>query len=128
MPRVAWMAGPVWSPALGQGLGLVVLQHPVRRAVEIVVLTGVEAPHKGGKPGNSEEERDGYQEDKAAHAGTPRAADMPRARVTRGPLVTGPAANRMLLATTTMDEADIASAAISGVTCPAMASGTAMQL
>ena len=92
-----------------------------------VVERGV---HDHGEPRAAkpaEEERDGYQIDQRVHAG--------RANPTEGALLSAPSAasggaplSLNELATTMIEEVDMATAAISGVAWPRIAIGTAMTL
>src|SRR5690606_3510671 len=87
---------------------LVVEQDPIGRAFRIVELAMAQRPEERGKPGEAEAERNRYQEQQAAHLTA--------------------LASRNDWATTTSDLADVAAAAISGVSRPATASGTANTL
>lgn len=86
----------------------VVDQNAERGAVEIIELACTQGPEEGGEAGQAKQQGDRDKEKHAIH-------------------LTAPLSLRAL-ATTMIDEPDIASAAISGVTLPAMASGTAMAL
>ena len=90
------------------GLILIIDQDAQRRTDEIFELARTRRPEKGGETGQAE--RQGYrdQDDETGHRAAPR--------------------NLRAFATTSKDEPDMASAAISGVTCPAIASGTASRL
>ena len=83
-------------------------QNTQRGPVEIVELPRAGRPEKGCKPGQSEREGDRDQHNEPGHVAAPRSLSA--------------------LATTIKDDPDMASAAISGVTCPAIASGTARTL
>ena len=87
------------------------------------------APQERRQPGQAHEERDWYQDDQIVHvAGRTRRGRsaavswFPLARRLRG------RPRRMALATTTMEDADMAIAATRGVTWPATATGTASTL
>ena len=90
------------------GLVLIVDQDAQRRAVEIFELARTRRPEKGGQTGQAQYQGDRDQDDETCHRAAPR--------------------NLSALATTSKDEPDMASAAMSGVTCPAIASGTASRL
>lgn len=90
------------------GWTVLVDQDPKGGTVEVVELATRGCPEEGRKPGQTEQQRHGYEDGDDAH----------RADLTR----------RRAFATTRIDEPDIASAAISGVTRPATASGTASTL
>src|SRR5690606_35590785 len=87
---------------------LVVEQDAIGRAFRIVELAMAQRPEKRGEPREAEAERNRYQEQQAVHLTA--------------------LASRSELATTTSELADIAAAAISGVSRPATASGTANTL
>lgn len=91
---------------------LVVEQNALRRAVEIVELAGSHAPQKGEKAQSPQAKRDRDEEQQDGQ-------DIFSLR-------TRPARNA--LRTTMIDELDMATAAISGVTKPMIASGTAAKL
>ena len=87
-----------------------VKQNTARRAVEIFVLARSQRPEKGAEPEKPEEQCDRNEIDEHGHDGrTPRWS-------------------RKALAMTRIEELDMAIAAISGVTTPAIASGTARRL
>ena len=89
--------------------GLVLVdQDTERRTVEIVELARANRPEKGGQRGKAEAERERDEQGEAVHRAARR--------------------RRRALATTSSEDPDIASAAISGVTRPAIASGTARTL
>lgn len=98
--------------AVGGRYRLIIEQDALGRPVEIVELAGAHAPQEGEKPQSAEAQCDGNEEQKNGHD-----ALLPFTR---------PA--RRALSTTTIDELDMARAAISGVTRPRMASGTAARL
>ncbi|CAN5261379.1 hypothetical protein BH10PSE14_BH10PSE14_10830 [soil metagenome] len=87
---------------------IVVDQDANRRTVEILELRRAHSPEERGKPAKPECQRDRDEKRYAGH------------RVARR--------KRNALATTSSDEPDMASAAISGVTIPAIAIGTASML
>ncbi len=88
---------------------VVVEQNPVRRAVEIVELTVFQRPEEGDQAEQAKPDRDGDQIQQAGHGRALRPT-------------------RSALPTTAIDEPDMAIAATSGVTWPAMASGTVTAL
>lgn len=87
---------------------LIIKQDPRRCTVGIIELAIVERPEKGGKTSQPQAESDWDEETDTVH---------------RAILL-----SRNALATTISDEIDIAKAAISGVTKPKIASGTARKL
>lgn len=107
-PGPAGPAAPPWPPTHSCALIVVVDKDSLRRAVEIVELTAPRRPEEGGQPEEPEPERDRQEQEQAAHRAAPR--------------------SRKALATTRIELPDMASAAISGVTLPAIASGTASTL
>src|SRR3954469_11000112 len=82
------------------------------RAIEILVLSVLERPEKREETGETEPERERHENDEDFHQDLRTAAERARSAFTM----------------TRIDEPDIAAAAISGVTIPAMASGTASAL
>jgi len=100
----------------GRGSGgvgvLVVEQDPVGGAVEVVVLAGAQAPNEGGEAEPAQEQGKRDQVEQVGH----------------GAAVGGGRESRSALPTTRRDEVDMATAAKSGVTRPATASGTANAL
>lgn len=94
------------------GNGLVVEQNALRRPVKIVELPGAHAPQKGKKPQSPQAKRDRNEEQQDGHD----AFSFPLRPARRA------------LRTTMIDELDIATAAMSGVTRPMIASGTAARL
>src|SRR5690606_19579475 len=96
---------------MGTGLTSVVLvveQDSVGRAFGILELAVAQRPEERREAGEAQSERNGDQEQQAVHLTA--------------------FASRSELATTTSELADIAAAAISGVSIPASASGTASTL
>lgn len=87
---------------------LVVEEDAVGRAFRVVELAMAQGPEEGGKAREAETERNGYQEQQAVHLTA--------------------LARRSELATTISELADIAAAAMSGVSKPATARGTASTL
>lgn len=90
------------------GVRMPILQDPNRRALKILELPGPQRPEKGDQPARSEQQRNRNQDGEPVHDAAER--------------------RRKELQTTTIDEQDIAIAAISGVTSPASASGMARRL
>ena len=90
-------------------LGRIVLERTVGGAFEVLELAGAERPEKRGKPQPAEEQRGRHEPGERRHGG-------------------GLPASRSALAVTRIDEVDMTIAAISGVTKPAMASGTQTML
>lgn len=92
-------------------------------SVQILELAALHRPEKCAKPRKPHAERDRNQPcEEVAHASTGR---KPRDRVSRA---CPPDDRRSALATTRIDDVDMAIAAISGVTYPAIASGRASAL
>lgn len=77
-------------------------------AIEIIILASLQRPEEEGQPAQAKQQCAGDEDGDAVHFELPR--------------------SRSALATTMIEEPDMASAAMSGVTMPAMASGTAMTL
>ena len=93
---------------------MVVVQRPPGGAVEIIELPVPERPEKAEQAEAAEQKGGGDQVDERGHGVLPR--------------VQRPRCTRSALPVTASDDADITTAAISGVTRPAMASGTAIRL
>lgn len=87
-----------------RGTVVVLEQDAVRRAVQVVELARLQGPKEGGETDQAEEQGDGDEIEQDGHARFPRL-------------------RRKALVITTMDDVDMATAAIKGVTKPAMASG-----
>jgi len=96
----------------GVDLLIVVGQDPVGGPVEVVVLAGAQAPNEGGEAEPAQEQGKRDQVEQVGH----------------GAAVGGGRESRSALPTTRRDEVDMATAARSGVTRPATASGTANTL
>lgn len=90
---------------------LIVGDRPPGGAIEIVILAAPERPQKGGKAERAKPDRKRHQIEQDFH----QAGSLCRRA-------------RKALSITRSDEPDIAAAAISGVTRPAIASGTASAL
>ncbi len=89
------------------------------RAVQIIVLPRPERPEKGGKTQKTEKKSRWDEKSQSLHHAVSFIEEgrpcPPRAR-------------RKAFSVTTIEDPDMAAAAISGVTSPAMASGTASRL
>lgn len=97
--------------------------------VKILILTTPQGPQKAGQPQRAKEQSCWYEVDERRHDGCTDAR-MPE-RVAEGAPVTSASTKpcrRNAFPMTSSDEADIAIAAINGVTCPRIAIGTAMVL
>ncbi len=95
MAKMVWPRAPL-TTATGAFGCLVVDQHAKRRSVEIVELSAGGRPEEGDQAEEAEKERDGDEDGDDAH----------RATLNR----------RRAFTTTSTEDPDIASAAISGVT------------
>ncbi len=84
---------------------IVIQQDANGRAVEVVILARTQRPEKHAKAAETKEKRDRNENSKTVHR-----ADVRKRRA---------------LAITIIDDPDIAKAATNGVTCPAIANGTA---
>ena len=89
-------------------LVLIIEQHALRRAFEVVELPSPHGPEKARESKQAEAKGDGDEKHE--------------------PVQRAPRARRRELPTTISELKDIASAAMSGVTSPATANGTAMRL
>lgn len=89
---------------------VIIAQDPVCGPIEIIELTALERPHEGCQPDKAQKQGSGNEVDQNAHV-------RPPARRARS-----------ALSVTMIEDPDMASAAISGVTKPATAIGTAIML
>lgn len=99
------------SPTLrppGSRLFILIDQDADSRTVEILILSGRERPEEGRKSGEAEQQGDRNKKAEPAHRAQRR--------------------SRSALPSTSSEEADMAAAAIIGVTSPQMARGTASRL
>ena len=103
------MASSVFVLALVFGQ-VVVAKNAVGGTIEIIELARLQRPHEGAEPRKPQQQGRRDQVDQNAHA-------LPPANLARNAFVV-----------TRIEEPDMASAAISGVTKPAMAIGTATML
>lgn len=108
-----WGADPLAPAPSGRtgrlvGRLVVVEQNPVRRALQVVELAGLERPQKSAQAEEPEKKGDRNQNDDDVQSFV--------------------LASRNALPVTASDEPDIASAAISGVMNPIIASGTVTAL
>ena len=113
-------------PPIGQ---IVIVEDPGACAIEIVILAASKRPEKGPQSQKAKAQRNGDQVNQNRHDAS--LASDRGARVATG--WDGSAARigcdaRNADSVTMIDEPDIAAAAISGVTCPNTASGTAIRL
>lgn len=98
-------------------------ENPLGGAVEVLVLAGAETPEKAPEPDKAKDEACRDKNRECAHVG------LARSKAGRPDCATPPPqSSRRALPTTRIEEADIATAAKRGVTKPATAIGTAMQL
>src|SRR5262245_34938843 len=98
---------------------VVILQDTDRRALDIVVLTAAQRPEEGGKPGEAEQQGHGDQIDEHVHGEHRRGVSVPlTVAATRRPSSLRRRA-RNALSVTRIEEPDMATAAINGVTQPA---------
>lgn len=91
---------------------VIVEQDALGRAFEVVILAAAQRPEKSGEPEKPEDKGGGHEEDEDIHR-------LPFAL---------PRFSRSEFSVTVIEELDIATAATSGVTKPATASGTATAL
>lgn len=89
---------------------VIVVQDALGRAVEILELSRAQGPEEGRETDEAQQQRRRDEQQQAAHEALRSSA------------------RRSALQTTTSDELDMATAAISGVTRPATASGTVIVL
>ena len=93
----------------GISAGRLVLERAIGGAFEIVELAGAERPHEGAQTNSTQQQCNRHKPGESGH-------------------VRGFPARRSAFAVTRIDELDMTIAAISGVTKPAMASGTQTML
>lgn len=103
------------------------MQDALRRSVQVVVLAASQRPHKRRQSGKAKSQRDRDKKEKVSHRKLSRMTGVMFA------LRTGLSSwfgfsSRNALATTINDDSDMATTAISGVTWPSTATGTAMRL
>ncbi len=98
--------------SLGQ---IVILQNAPLRPFQVVVLTGFQRPQERCQAQQPEKQRDWNEIDQHVHQ-------------PRSPACADPNLRRSALAVTTIEDPDMARAAMSGVTKPAIAKGTATTL
>src|SRR5262245_1084846 len=95
---------------------VVILQDTDRRALDIVILAAAQRPEEGGKPGEAEQQSHRDQIDEHVHGERRRGVSAPvgvaDARQPSSPWRRA----RSALSVTRIEEPDIATAAISGVT------------
>lgn len=115
----------VWSIA-------VLEQDSFGCARKIIILAISERPHERAECNGAERERNGNKEKVIRHWAFCTASayvEIPRAGASaRGSSRASRLCSRMALAITSSEEADIATAATNGVTCPRIATGTATAL
>src|SRR6185295_9627223 len=104
------------------------MEYALGGPVEVVILPGPERPHERCEAREAETECNRYQVKVILHSAASRMAVA--GIVSGAALAAIPSLpfRRSALATTRIDDADIATAAISGVTRPMMATGTATML
>lgn len=89
-------------------------KHPFGGAVEVFQLTAVHRPEEGDQPDDAHSQRDGDKPDEVTHVAS--ATDHAGTLFGVGRLAGRTPERRKALATTRMEEVDIATAAMSGVT------------
>ena len=128
---------------LWTSVDVVVGQDANRGAIEILVLAALDRPHEGGEADQAEHERDGDEVEKHIHDTNSAAGTLADGTLADGTLAVShdrwaaPSASgsvgmenraRSALSVTRIEEPDMATAAINGVTKPATAIGTASAL
>ena len=98
-PQASWRGDPLFNPVF------IIDQDAQGRTVKIIELAVFERPEKGRKAKQAKPKRYGDQKGDPGHRATP--------------------FSRKAFPTTIIDDPDMASAAINGVTKPIIASGTA---
>ena len=133
-PQAAQAMLAIWgnlrSRAGYSALDVVVAKDAQRRTVEVVVLAAAERPQEGCEAQQAEPKRCRHQIDEDAHGVLHRAwMNLGVAEdISASALTCRRSRPRIAFAVTISDEPDIASAAISGVTRPSTAIGTATAL
>ena len=123
-PRFAVLVADLMS-RIPINLGFVVrIEDPLAGTVHILILAGSQRPQEHCEGPQAHQDSDGNGDREAAHAGLS-SSDASFVSATTLP---ADQRSRMALITTISDDEDIATAAMSGVTCPEMASGTAIAL
>ena len=106
-------------------------ENALRSAIEIIILAAAQGPQKGRESRTSQQQGQGNKVDETTHSAGSNATPCEPARFDEalaGCCASLPGFRRSALATTRIEENDMASAAIKGVTKPAMAMGNAMAL
>ena len=107
----------------------IILQNSFRSAFWIVELAVLDAPHKGRKAYGAQKKCNWNKKQKLVHAAISSVGEWVVVAITCLSITMfSPLNRRSELLITMIEESDIAMAAISGVTNPKIASGTAMQL
>ena len=107
---------------------IVVVKNPDRGSLHVVILAAPQRSEEGCEPGEAEQQRHGHEVDQHGHGD-----DTPDTHVCEEAAGTGAGSSprrrtRNALTVTKIEEPDIATAAINGVTEPAIAIGTAIAL
>ena len=109
------------------GPDIVIVENADRGSLHVVILAAPQRPEKGCEPGEAEQQRHRHQVDQHGHGRVP-GADSCGQSTGAGARSSPRRRTRNALSVTRIDEPDIATAAINGVTKPAIAIGTAIAL
>ena len=107
---------------------MIVEENALGGTVEVLVLTGAKTPEEAAKADDAEDKARRDEECERTHACLARDAAGCDGTGRTAPRAAWLAPSLSALPTTRIDDADIATAATRGVTKPATATGTAMQL
>jgi hypothetical protein len=107
---------------------IVVIQDTDRGSLHVVILTVPQRPEEGCEPGEAEQQRHGHQVDQHRHGDRAPGAPVCGDAADPGARSSPQRRTRNALTVTRIEEPDIATAAINGVTKPAIAIGTAITL
>ncbi len=107
---------------------IAVVENTDRGSLHVVILAAPQRPKEGCEPGEAEQQRHGYQVDQHGHGDRAPGTDVCGEAADPGARSSPRRRTRNALTVTRIEEPDIATAAINGVTRPAIAIGTAMAL
>jgi len=107
---------------------IVVVENTDRGSLHVVILAASQRPEEGCEPGEAEQQRHGHEVDQHGHGDRAPDTHVCGEAVDPGARFSPRRRTRNALSVTRIDEPDIATAAINGVTKPAIAIGTAIAL
>ena len=114
--------------SLPSPIDIVVVENTNRGSLHVVVLAAPQRPEEGCEPGEAEQQRDGHKVDQHGHGDRALGIRVCEEAADAGARSSPRRRTRNALTVTRIEEPDIATAAINGVTKPAIAIGTAIAL